>query len=183
MRVKRISTLAFLLSLGFVCATNLASAAPAKIAVLELRNDSKIKSQEVAYLTDLVRSAALTLPAGAFLVMTRENILEFLPPGTSLAECQGACEVETGRNVGAAIVATGHVIRFGRSLKVTLKIYETKSGKLLGSEIASADTIDTLEKPVQNAAKRLFTRLSPPPPNSVSKSPLKANSRSTTKQT
>ena len=73
----------------------LSLAAPAKIAVLDLRNDSNLKKREVGYLTDVVRGAALQLPSASFFVMTRDNIMAFLPPGTSLAECRGACEVET----------------------------------------------------------------------------------------
>ena len=141
-----------------LCSSN-ALATPSRIAVLEFRNPAGLTEQEVVYITELARAAALRLPASRFFVMTRENILEQLPPGTSIDECVGECEVETGRNVGADYVMTGEVIRFGGSLRVLMKLHDTKTSRLLGNERASGPRVDALEEPVEHAAGRLFGKL------------------------
>ena len=133
--------------------------APQRIAVLELRNPASLPAHETAYLTDRVRAAALQLPHERFFVLTRENLVEHLPPGVDLAACEGACEVETGRNVGADYVLTGEVIRFGDSLRVLMKLHDTKAGRLLGNERASGPRVTALESPVEKSAAQLFSKL------------------------
>ena len=59
-------------------------------------------------------------------------------------------------DVGADYVVTGAIIRFGSALKVSLKVHETAGAKLLGTEKASAKTVDGLEPRVERAALRLF---------------------------
>ena len=139
--------------------TSVARAGPLKIAVLELHDFAGLSRQEVGYITDLVRRQALSLPQESYFVMTRENILEMLPPGTDMAACEGECEVEAGRKVGADFVLSGEVIRFGSQLKVSLKMHDTKSSRLLASDAATASAVEGLEGPVAAAAGRMFGHL------------------------
>ncbi len=139
--------------------TAAAHAAPKKVAVLELRDPAALATGAVAYLTDRVRAAALGLPRDGFFVMTRENILDQLPPGTDLAECQGECEVETGRNVGADYVASGELVKLGGEIRISLKLHETRGGALVATDKASAGKPEGLETPVEHAARRLFAHL------------------------
>jgi TolB-like protein len=135
---------------------------PKRLAVLELRDQAGLAAQEAQYLADVVRAAAAArLPRSGWLVMTRESLLALLPPGTDLAKCEGDCEVETGRNLGADYVVSGEVVRFGEhaGLRVLLKLHDTAGGALLGTERASAEAVDDLEKSVQTAADALFARL------------------------
>ena len=136
-----------------------AVAAPARIAVLELTQSARLTTQETAYLTDLLRGVAVRLPRGAFSVITRENIMALLPPGTDLAACVSECEVETGRNVGADYVVSGSIIPFGTELRLVVKLHATKDGALLASESASGKNVVKLEEPVSQAASRLFRAL------------------------
>jgi TolB-like protein len=138
------------------------AAAPRKVAVLELRNPAGLPAQEAQYLAGLVRTEALRLPAARWFVMTRENILEQLPPGTRLEDCVGACEVETGRNVGAEVVVTGEVVRLGGELRVALRLHDTRSGKLLSSAQAGGKAASELEAPVGQAGRALFAALGEP---------------------
>jgi len=142
-----------------VLSTLTAQATPKKIAVLEFINQAKLKVGEVSYLADLVRTEATLLPRKKYTVMTRENMLTMLPEGTSLSECEGACEVETGRNVGADYVVSGRVVRFGRSYKVTFKLHDTRDGMLVVASRASARSIEALEKPLTKACRNMFKRL------------------------
>ena len=138
---------------------NLAAAEPARIAVLELRNDADLKARETAYFTDIVREAAVQLPSNRFTVITRENILQMLPPDTTLADCEGDCEIETGRNIGADFIVTGGIIRLGESLKLSLQLYRVHSGRLLKTERATAKTVEALEGAVRERSALLFTPL------------------------
>lgn len=106
-------------------------------------------------LTDAVRGAAAGLPAG-IVVISRENLLALLPPGTDPTACLGDCEVETGRLLGARYVVAGRVARLGKSLVLTLTLHATADGALLRSEQAEAPTPTALADAARGAAARLL---------------------------
>ena len=133
-----------------------------RVAVLELANRAQITSQEVSYLTDLVRKYARALPPKDFIVITRENIIAMLPPDVKLDECIGECEVETGRRIGAHWIVTGEVIRFGQSLRIALNLHHSASGDLRSSSIVRGDVVEELERPIQRATYELLAPLHPP---------------------
>ncbi len=147
-----------------------AGAEPRRVAVLELGNPAALEGQEVSYLAGLVRGEALRLPVDRFLVMTRENLLELLPPGRTLEDCVGDCDVETGRNIGADFVLSGEVVRFGGELRLVLRLHETREGRLLADATARAPSVLGLEGPVVEAARAALSGLAlrrrelPPPP-------------------
>ncbi len=133
---------------------------PRLIAVLEVPEGAGLTTQESRHLADIVRGAAVrALPRRAYRIMTRENMLGLLPPGVDLAGCVGDCEIETGRNLGAAFVVSGEVLRFGASITVSLKLHETEDGTLLASEQARAGDLGDLVEPLEQAAARLFAAL------------------------
>ncbi|MCB9526174.1 MAG: PEGA domain-containing protein [Myxococcales bacterium] len=129
-----------------------------KVVVLEFANNAQLTPFELESLSDLVRVAALSLPGSRLFVYTRENLLELLPPDTDLSKCEGACEVETGRNVGADLVITGAVGHFGGRLQVKLSLHTTRTGRLVGAEVVSAADIAGLEPVLTEAGKRLARR-------------------------
>jgi TolB-like protein len=135
------------------------SAKQTKIAVLDFNNSAKLGTDEIDYLTDLVRGVALGLSQATYFVITKENILEILPPGADLACTEGQCEVKAGQMIGADLVVSGGIIRFAGELKVTLKLHETESSRLLATETASAKTVGELEGPVRAAAARVLGNL------------------------
>jgi TolB-like protein len=139
----------------------IARASAVKLAVLELRNDAGLSIAEMAYLTDRVRGdATQTLPASAFLVMTRESIQELLPPGVKLVDCLSSqCEVEVGRRIGADYIVTGEILRFGDELRLNLKVHHCASGAFLGSETAGGAKLADLENGVAAASGRLFAKV------------------------
>jgi hypothetical protein len=131
-----------------------------KLAVLDFKaNFAEIDKDKMRYFTDVVRSAALKA-APNLDVITREN-LEVLvqASGKSLEECEGQCEVDTGRLIGADVIVSGDIVRIGSQLKLTLRLYETKSGRLLGSELASGVTEDDLDRSVNEASVRLLSEM------------------------
>lgn len=149
--------------LALVALPLLSFAAPQRIAVLEFRDRAQLSDFELETITDMVRGASLKLPPERFFVLTRENILESLPPGVDLDTCEGACEVETGRKLGADLVVTGDVGRFGKRLVVRMKVHDTKSGRLMASENASAASLDELGSPIETAARKMFATWSDGP--------------------
>jgi hypothetical protein len=90
-------------------------------------------------------------------VMTRENLLVLLQAsGKDLADCEGECEVDTGRRIGADAVVSGDVLKFGARYKLSLRLHETKGGRLLATSIASGSTLEELDAEVQTRAAELL---------------------------
>lgn len=141
----------------------LASPVPSeRLAVLELHNPAGIEQQAADYLADRIRAAALSAAGARVRVLTRENVVALLPPGTDLAECADAdCEVEMGRRLGAAFVVSGEVVRLGASLKLSLKLHGTADAVLLAAETASAEDVTGLEGAVPVTTEALLAKLPP----------------------
>jgi hypothetical protein len=129
-----------------------------RLAVLELRNTAReLTVDNVRYFTDVVRQATLRY-APQYDVMTRENLLILLQStGRSLQDCEGECEVDTGRRIGADAIISGDIVRVGTRLKLSIRLHETHESKLLGSAIGSGRTVDELDDGAQNAARELLT--------------------------
>jgi hypothetical protein len=151
-----------------------AAPAPALLAVLKFRN--KLQGPERAavddeYLADEVRSAALRIAPGVR-VMTRENMAVLLrQSGRTPEDCEGECEVETGRRLSADLVVSGDLLRFGSGYRLVLRLHDTREGRLLAGTLASGDTLDELDKSAKAAMNDLLGGLAVP----VSASPVSAN--------
>ena len=133
-----------------------AAALSGKLAVLELRNFTKDLTHENAqYFTDMLRSAALKAQP-QLEVMTRENLVVLLQAsGKRLEECEGECEVETGRRIGADLIISGELQKLGSLYKLSLRLHDTHEGRLLASTQASGKTIEELDESAQAAAEKL----------------------------
>ena len=132
-----------------------------RIAVIELENIVGVKEDQIHYLTEVLRGAASQLPKTRYSVMTKDNILVMLPPEVGLDDCQGTCAVDTGRRLGAHYILVGSVVKFGKSLRVTLNLHHTQSGQLLRVERLKGLTVYQLEQPLESAVLRLFSELDP----------------------
>src|SRR5712664_4040104 len=144
-----------------ILALLLAAASP-MIGVLEFR-DKVPEGQrlDAAYLSDQVRSAVKeTLPQAR--VITRENMLVLLQAsGKKLEECEGECEVDTGRRIGADLVVSGELLRFGTQYKLNMKLHDTRSGELISGSVASGGTADELDHALRPAVEKLLAPLRP----------------------
>src|SRR5438105_8789327 len=129
-----------------------------KLAVLELRNFAKgLKRENAQYFTDVVRQTSLRVQPEVD-VMTRENLLVLLESsGKKLDECEGECEVDTGRRIGADEVVSGEIQKLGSLYKMSLRLHDTREGKLLSSAIASGKSVEELDVSVQKAAEELLS--------------------------
>jgi TolB-like protein len=128
-----------------------------KLAVLDFQNYAKDLSREQAqYFADVVRGAALRSAPGLE-VMTRENLLVLLQAtGKDLAGCEGECEVDTGRRIGADAVISGEILKVGSRYKISLKLHETHDGRLLSTGVASGKNFDELDDKLQQAVSDLL---------------------------
>jgi formylglycine-generating enzyme required for sulfatase activity len=69
---------------------------------------------------------------------------------------EGACEVETARNLGVDWVVSGSVLSTSGQLLVSLKLHETRTGSLLGTKrVVSVDALSLLE-PLEGASGELL---------------------------
>lgn len=145
-----------------------------RMAVLELKNKAGFSREEVEYLSSLLRRLASSELAQSFIVYDKENITELLPPDVNLEDCEGQCAVETGRNINATYIITGTIIRFGKNLRISIDLHDTRSGRLIGSEVASGKDINDMESGIQEAGGRLLRKLMKGPKvNSKAKSTRK----------
>lgn len=130
------------------------------VAVLETIGASKALSRdERLVLTDMLRQVAVeTLPSYmGYTIMTRDNISAMLPPGKSVEDCEGSCLVETGKNISADYIAQARVTRFGKTLCVTVELYETATSKLLSSFVGKGKRAENLLNEIEKRAPTLFS--------------------------
>lgn len=127
------------------------------VAVLDFTG-VKMDDAFLSKLSDQSRAAAVTtLPKSAYLIMTRENMMEILSDMGRDASCiKGQCEVETGRNIGADIIVTGDVLRIDSTYVLTLKMYDTHSAALLHSLDVEAKELLELKRQTLTGSQVLF---------------------------
>ena len=137
----------------------LSSYATKHVAILETISPGNIiASQEKRYLTDKLREvASKALPSSLdYAIMTSENIEVMLPPGKVLEDCEGSCIVETGKNISADYVAQGRIGSFGDQVTLAVELYETASGKLIGSFVERKNSVQEIAEEVEQNAVLLF---------------------------
>ncbi|MEC7986910.1 MAG: PEGA domain-containing protein [Myxococcota bacterium] len=109
------------------------------IAVLEFRQIDLQENSLALLLADDVRKGVIdstqnrTSGGEAISVYTRENLLEILADqGKDGSACQGECEVEIARNIGAEYVVSGEIYLLNNEYVINLKLHETANGNVLG---------------------------------------------------
>src|SRR5207302_1117888 len=137
-----------------------ARAAAEVLAVLEFRDEVPADQRiNTAYLADQARATAKEM-LPQLKVITRENMLVLLQAsGKKLEECEGECEVDTGRRIGADLVVSGELIKFGTQYKLNMKLHDTRSGELLSGAVASGATADNLDRNLGAAVSNLLEPL------------------------
>src|SRR3954471_15162169 len=134
------------------------------VSVLELRNKLAREGSAIdaGYVADRLRAEVLGAGIGAR-VISRENMLVLLQAqGKQLADCEGECEVETGRRIGADLVVSGDLLRVGDSLKASLRLHDTRSGTLLAAATAAGISAEDLDAHLAPAMRQLFAAIKRP---------------------
>ena len=134
----------------------------AYVAVLETGADGNAREivslTDRQYLTNVLREEAVTqLPATQnYTIMTRENIMQMLPPGKSVEDCEGSCLVETGKNIAADYVCQARVGVFDGDLTLSTELYETAGNKLIASFNGQGATLKDLLALVREKSAEFF---------------------------
>jgi formylglycine-generating enzyme required for sulfatase activity len=150
----------------------LSAGAQQRLAVLEITGKA-LGADERALLADAVRGAVVEAVGGRLIVMTRENMEVMLTDMGLDASCvsEGACEVETARNLGVDYVLSGSVTSVEGTRILSLKLHETKTGQLLGSKQARGASVMLLLDAAPATTAALLANLpggSSPAPAAVS---------------
>ena len=135
------------------------------VAVLETLSEGGLTTlKERQYLTDVLRSQAIeVLPSDKnYTIMTRENISEMLPLGKSIEDCEGSCLVETGRNIAADYVSQARISRFGKSLAISVELYETARNKLVASFNGQGKNVEDLLNVIRVKSRPFFEKIRDP---------------------
>ena len=129
-----------------------------RVAVLDFKNSAGLTTFEVTSLTSIVRGSASRL--AGYSVMTKENIAVMLPPDKSIEDCVGSCEVETGKLLGAAFVITGEIGRVEGQLQLSMRLFDTAKGSLLGQEVVVGPDMLTVQTELGASSQSLLSKLS-----------------------
>jgi len=148
----------------FIIVTAITAYSANTLAVLEIIPKSEIEDISIAemrHLTDELRKqAVLALPSEGYSVLTRDNMLALMPPDEAEADCLAeSCAVEIGRAIGAEYITQGSMGWFGDELSVSIELYETMSGKLLGSIVMESPNVKGLLIAIREQSPALFARI------------------------
>jgi hypothetical protein len=114
-----------------------------RLAVLEFYLARGLDLDRI-YLSDRVREV-FGERAPYLFIMTRESAEVLLAAqGKTMAECQGECEVETGKKLGADFIVSGRITKFGSWLLLTLRLHSTSEARLLRAVEAKGKDADAL---------------------------------------
>lgn len=131
------------------------------IAVLDFDgSQAKLSNAEVVELTEIARKEALDQIGSHYRIITRENLVDLLKShGKTLEKCQGECETETGRLIGADVVVSGAVRKVYGEYRLGLKAHDTDTKDVIGIEKASSKKKHDLPKLIGEVASKLYGRL------------------------
>jgi hypothetical protein len=131
------------------------------LAVLDFDGaQAKLSVAEMVELTEIARKEALDRVGSHFRIITRENLVDLLKShGKTLEKCQGECETETGRLIGADVVVSGMVRQVFGEYRFGVKAHDTKTTDVIGIEKASTKNKDDLPDLISMAMKKLCMSL------------------------
>ena len=153
----------FLLGLVVFLAETSSAAGMERVAVLEFKDRAGLSENDRDYLVDVIVRGAVreALPVDRYVMMNKENMITLLEAqGLRLEEvCEGSCEVDVGKKIGAHYIVTGSIWKRGALLEVTVKLFETKSGNLRSQKSVSGADLDALSAPAREAVKGMVGSL------------------------
>jgi len=135
------------------------------LAVLEIVPSNEVIEEltisESRLLSDELRRQAVNLlPAKDFTVLTRDGIIALVPPDEEEARCLAeSCAVEIGRAIGVEYISTGQVAKFSGELSLTVELYETMGGRLLGSFLTYGTNLTGLMETIKAESPAMFEKM------------------------
>jgi len=146
-------TTIFMITAAFALILMTATAAHAQVkyvAVVETEVDAqsgaaaKLNKAEVRQITTVLRNEARNnLPSGKYKIMTAETVIA--QGSAKLEECaEENCVIALGSKIGADFIVRGIVSKFGTKLTLSIEMYETEDGTLVGSARVSSEKAENL---------------------------------------
>jgi hypothetical protein len=136
----------------------------AVLAVLEIIPSSEVEEElsidELRLLSDELRRQAVNiLPANEFNVLTRDGLIALIPADEKEAECLAqSCAVDIGRAIGAEYISSGRIAIFRGKLSLTIELYETMGGRLLGSFLTYGTSIEGFMETIKAESPAMFEK-------------------------
>ncbi|MEC7987619.1 MAG: SUMF1/EgtB/PvdO family nonheme iron enzyme, partial [Myxococcota bacterium] len=147
--------------------------ADVRIAVLDFRGTA-LDDSVLPILTSKVRAGILYASKGqsirgeSLVMMTRENTMLLLKDmGLDARACDGVCEVEIARNIGADYVVTGDVGQLGSLYVLSVKIHETTQGNLIADQSVETKRVEDLLTGSYDVGKSVFQEIQSKMPSSL----------------
>ena len=134
------------------------------LAVLEIIPSSEVEEElsidELRLLSDELRRQAVNiLPANEFNVLTRDGLIALIPADEKEAECLAqSCAVDIGRAIGAEYISSGRIAIFRGKLSLTIELYETMGGRLLGSFLTYGTSIEGFMETIKSESSAMFEK-------------------------
>jgi hypothetical protein len=143
------------------------------LAVLDFASGgAELTDEELSLLSDISRAEARRVLGSAYTIITQESIQQLLKAhGKTLEQCQGECETETGKLLGAELVVSGRLVKAFGAYKANLKLHRTDPPELLDARVLTVDTLPGLEGAVKQATAEILASLAPAPTPAASSKP------------
>ncbi|MFH1727091.1 MAG: PEGA domain-containing protein [Pseudomonadota bacterium] len=155
---SKLTILAIIYIFLFIAITSYANTKN-NVAVLRFHNEEKVmRNQEVMFIEESIRSmAAKKLYKKDYQIYTNDNLLEMLAANDiQMCIAEGDCEVETMRIIQAQYGITGNILKFGDKINVVMKVYNSLTGNLLGSEIIFGNDLNEIYDKIKPATSNLI---------------------------
>jgi hypothetical protein len=131
------------------------------VAVLDFSVfEAELTSAEIGLLADVSRAEARRVLGDGFTIITQESIQDLLKShGKTLEQCQGVCETETGKLLGAEYVVSGKILLAFGAYKVNLKVHRTSPPELLDAVVLTVQAMAELEGAVRQGTAKILGRI------------------------
>jgi hypothetical protein len=135
----------------------------AVLAVLEIIPSNEVEEEltidELRLLSDELRRQAVNI-LPEFNVLTRDGMIALIPADEEEAECLAqSCAVEIGRAIGAEYISSGRIAKFRGKLSLTVELYETMGGRLLGSFLTYGTSIEGFMETIKAESSAMFEKV------------------------
>ncbi|MDR2582184.1 MAG: fibrobacter succinogenes major paralogous domain-containing protein [Fibromonadaceae bacterium] len=136
-----------------------------RLAILntEDNGEQELEYTDLLYLTDRLREIAVKmLPEDKYFVMTTQSIIDKMGSKENARKmCKEAtCMAEIGRKISAEYIGQARLGRFGGNLTISMELYHSARGNLLGSFTGRAKDVFGLEAIINENAPQLFAKMS-----------------------
>jgi len=133
------------------------------VAVLEIvpaDDEVKLTLSQYRHLTDELRNRARITLLEEFSILTRDNIISLLPQDEEERTCLAeGCAVDIGRAIGADYVTQGQIRMFDEKLTLTVELFSSMNGNLLGSFVTESENATGLLSAIRENASPMFEKI------------------------